>query len=193
MKKIFSFSIVIIAASIAQGCMPSASSPGYEYLSDMSHSVAVETYTTSHRNGNVAGAFKPVPGTLTTNSEIYKYKNTESDKQKAIAELVNPYDASELNLENGKRLYENQCAICHGKDGTGQGDLILSGKYPPVPPTYYGDRVLALKQGGIYHAIMYGFNSMGSYAAQLEPKERWEVIAYIRDMQIKKLGAEKVQ
>jgi len=192
MKKVVFFSIIISAASILQSCLPSASSPGFEYLSDMSHSLAVETYTTSPRNGNVAGAFNPVAGTMTTTSEIYKYANTESDKQKAIAELNNPYKASEISLDNGKRLYENQCAICHGKDGAGQGDLILSGKYPPVPPTYFGDRVLALKEGGIYHAIMYGFNAMGSYAAQLEPKERWEVIAYIREMQAKKLGADKV-
>ncbi len=188
MKHISIVFIIIISIVVLSSCVRTKNKPGFEYMPDMAHSLAYETYTTSPRSGDVPASFKPVAGSIAQGSEIYNYPNTEVGKQSAIENLYNPYSKEEINLENGKRLYENQCAICHGKDGAGQGDLVNSGKYPPVPPTYFGDRVYALKEGGIYHAIMYGMNAMGSYATQLNPKQRWEVVAYIREMQLSKAG-----
>ena len=40
-----------------------------------------------------------------------------------------------------------------------------------------------LTDGKIYHTITYGLNSMGSYASQLEPDERWKVVLYVHQLQ----------
>ena len=37
-----------------------------------------------------------------------------------------------------------------------------------------------LPVGKMYHSITYGKNLMGSYASQLTPEQRWEVICYIQ-------------
>ena len=37
--------------------------------------------------------------------------------------------------------------------------------------------------GQIYAAIKYGKNMMGSYASQLDQKQRWQVIAFIKQQQ----------
>jgi hypothetical protein len=37
----------------------------------------------------------------------------------------------------------------------------------------------------MFHSITWGKNSMGSYAAQITPQQRWEVICYIQEFQEK--------
>jgi hypothetical protein len=46
-----------------------------------------------------------------------------------------------------------------------------------------GEKYLKMSQGRIYHGIVYGKNSMGSYASQLDTKQRWQVVAYIKKIQ----------
>ena len=45
------------------------------------------------------------------------------------------------------------------------------------------DDMKALPVGTMYYSITYGKGQMGSYASQLTPKQRWEVIAFIRKKQ----------
>jgi len=40
-----------------------------------------------------------------------------------------------------------------------------------------------LPEGTMFHSVTYGKNAMGSYASQLNTRQRWEVIAYIRSKQ----------
>ena len=35
----------------------------------------------------------------------------------------------------------------------------------------------------MFYITQYGRNSMGSYASQLNPNERWKVIMYVKQMQ----------
>ena len=41
----------------------------------------------------------------------------------------------------------------------------------------------AMPQGTMFHSMTYGKGQMGSYASQLNTKQRWEVIAYIKSKQ----------
>jgi ABC-type Fe3+/spermidine/putrescine transport system ATPase subunit len=40
-----------------------------------------------------------------------------------------------------------------------------------------------MSQGQIYHAIVYGKNAMGSYASQLDTKQRWQIVSYVKKIQ----------
>ncbi len=40
-----------------------------------------------------------------------------------------------------------------------------------------------MADGTMYHSVEYGKNNMGSYASQLTPRERWQIIKYIRTLQ----------
>jgi mono/diheme cytochrome c family protein len=46
-----------------------------------------------------------------------------------------------------------------------------------------------MSEGRIYHGIVYGKNAMGSYASQLDTKQRWQVVAYIKKIQSENGGA----
>jgi hypothetical protein len=42
-----------------------------------------------------------------------------------------------------------------------------------------------MADGTMFHSITYGKNNMGSYASQLDRKQRWMVVKYIRTLQPK--------
>ena len=73
--------------------------------------------------------------------------------------------------------YNIHCGICHGSKGAGQGILVKREKILGVPS--YADPGRAMTEGSTYHVIYYGRNSMGSYANQLNEKERWMVTSYV--------------
>jgi len=101
-----------------------------------------------------------------------------------------PVDCSSETFERGKRLYEVYCQVCHGTGGQGNGNLAVKGNKPfeGVVPDYTSDVGNGLKNlsaGKMFHSITYGKGVMGSYASQLTPKQRWEVICYIQHFQRK--------
>jgi mono/diheme cytochrome c family protein len=76
--------------------------------------------------------------------------------------------------------------ICHGKSGAGDGPLLIredgsDGAYKSIPPNY-SDKLKTLKDGEIYHTIVYGKNDMGGYATHIKPEDRWKLIHYIKKL-----------
>jgi hypothetical protein len=60
---------------------------------------------------------------------------------------------------------------------------MASGKFPkPGWPNYQSDYIRNLPEGKIYHTLTYGKNLMGSHATHLNPKERWMVVSYVKEL-----------
>ena len=84
------------------------------------------------------------------------------------------------------RLYLVNCGICHGMNLDGNGPLYKGGEGPfaAKPATLVGDKKYeAMPEGQMYYSVTYGKNKMGSYASQLDTRQRWMVIAYIKSKQ----------
>ncbi len=81
--------------------------------------------------------------------------------------------------------------FCHGTKLDGNGPLYATGKYLAKPATLVGDpKIEALSEGTIFHVETYGKNLMGSYASQLNRKQRWMIARYIKNKQVEgKTGA----
>ena len=52
------------------------------------------------------------------------------------------------------------------------------------PPSYHDDRLRNAPVGYFFDVITNGFGNMPDYAAQVEPSDRWRIIAYIRALQL---------
>jgi hypothetical protein len=52
------------------------------------------------------------------------------------------------------------------------------------PPSYHQDRLRNVPNGYIFDVISAGFGAMQDYAAQIEPRDRWAIVAYIRALQL---------
>jgi hypothetical protein len=52
------------------------------------------------------------------------------------------------------------------------------------PPSYHQDRLRQVPNGYIYDVITNGFGAMLGYSAQVPPRDRWAIVAYLRALQL---------
>jgi hypothetical protein len=85
-------------------------------------------------------------------------------------------------LKRGQERYRIFCAPCHGIQGDGNGMIAMRGM--KHPPSYYDAQVRQEPNGYYYDVITNGFGAMLGYSAQIPPKDRWAIIAYVRALQL---------
>jgi hypothetical protein len=91
-----------------------------------------------------------------------------------------PVDAA--LLERGRERYGIYCTPCHGLQGDGNGMVAMRGM--KHPPSYHIDRLRESPNGYFYDVITNGFGQMYGYAAQVPPRDRWAIVAYVRALQL---------
>src|SRR5271156_4196044 len=85
-------------------------------------------------------------------------------------------------LERGRERYAIFCSPCHGLQGDGNGMVALRGM--KHPPSYHIVRLRDAPNGYFYDVISNGFGQMYSYGAQIPPRDRWAIVAYVRALQL---------
>jgi cbb3-type cytochrome c oxidase subunit III len=93
-----------------------------------------------------------------------------------------PLPVNQELLERGENRYKIFCTPCHGLQGDGNGMVVLRGM--KHPPSYHEDRLRQVSNGYIYDVITNGFGAMLSYSAQIPPRDRWAIVAYVRALQL---------
>ncbi|MEK6451605.1 MULTISPECIES: c-type cytochrome [unclassified Myroides] len=176
MKTIYKIVALVGVSVLTTSCF-NKERPNYQFMPNMYESVAYETYsevpTTVFKNGKEGQI--PAEGSVPRGFQPEEYANTPEGLDSAKANLKSPLSVEEKDSEKGKELYTIYCSVCHGAKGDGKGNLVKREKFLGVPN--YKDRELT--EGGIYHVITYGLNSMGSHANQLNQHERWLVTDYV--------------
>ena len=185
MKNIVNIAVTILIMLSVTSCFDKKK-PNYRYMPNMYTSVAVETYSEYELLPNGQAALTPVKGTISRGWMPYEYENTQEGKALATKELKMPLAVNEENLAKGKELFNIYCAICHGNKGDGQGTLVKREKFLGIPSL--ADKGRNITEGDIYHVMMYGLNSMGSYASQTNEKERWQITMHALDLKSKLNG-----
>ena len=197
-KNIFKITAILGCAVITLGSC-SKGNPPLVYFPDMYFPVAYDPLMKADiaysDNVNTIPAFVkqdgatglgPVDGTVSQNPE--GLADPAANKAMVPLEYNEGYDASKIitaspldpanqdkDIKRGKLLYDQTCAACHGTGGDGQGPIVESGAYAGVPK--YADREITI--GSVHYVLTHGRNSMGSYAGQLTPGDRWRVSLYI--------------
>jgi len=93
-----------------------------------------------------------------------------------------PFPVTREVLERGRQRFDIYCAPCHGR--TGDGDGMIPQRGFPAPPSYHIDRLRQAPVGHFFDVMTRGYGIMYSYAARVEPSDRWAVAAYIRALQL---------
>ncbi|WAP68652.1 c-type cytochrome [Jiella pelagia] len=104
-----------------------------------------------------------------------------------IAALAERPRVDEALLQRGQEQYAIYCTPCHGLAGHGDGIIVERGF--PQPPSYMEPRLLAADPQHFVDVISNGWGVMYSYAARVEPRDRWAIAAYIRALQVSQTGA----
>ncbi|HXY00416.1 MAG TPA: cytochrome c [Candidatus Limnocylindrales bacterium] len=121
-------------------------------------------------------------------SERPLLENTVAHNSIADDELFVPKDSNRFPvpvdmalLERGEERYKIFCSPCHGLQGDGNGMISMRGM--KHPPSYHQPRLRQEPNGYVYDVIANGFGQMLGYSAQIPPRDRWAIIAYIRALQ----------
>ena len=85
-------------------------------------------------------------------------------------------------LQRGEQRYGIYCTPCHGIQGDGLGMVAMRGM--KHPPSYHQERLRNVPNGYLYDVITNGFGAMYGYAAQIPPRDRWAIVAYLRALQL---------
>ncbi|HVX48871.1 MAG TPA: cytochrome c [Chitinophagaceae bacterium] len=177
---------------------------GRIYMPDMAYSRAYETYaerdstvfTTDPNNPGDKIFYNnlPVAGTIARGEEmpfpIAKDKPGDTTNYVAARAIPSPITTlSSADSTEAARLYLVNCGICHGPNLDGNGPLWKGGDgpFPSKPKDLLGDPIVSvMPEGQMFYSVTYGKNLMGSYASQLNRKQRWMVIHYIKQLQLAK-------
>jgi mono/diheme cytochrome c family protein len=92
---------------------------------------------------------------------------------------VNPVKPSADSLAHAKKIYGYECAVCHGEDGSGAGDLAknMKAKMPDFrdPSALKGET-----DGVLFYIIKSGKGEMEGEGARVKTEDVWNLVNYTR-------------
>ncbi len=196
MKKL-SIIFVLVAGIVFISCSDVKRHPGTVYMPDMAYSRAYETYAVrdstnfttdmNHTDDKIFYSGLPVAGTIARGEEmpfpLAKDAPGDSTNYVASKQIRNPLPAlNAKDLKEAERLYLINCAICHGTGLDGNGPLYKGGQgpFPAAPRNLTDPYSVNMPDGQMFYSITYGKNLMGSYASQVNRRQRWMIIHYIK-------------
>jgi mono/diheme cytochrome c family protein len=91
-----------------------------------------------------------------------------------------PLPATADSLQRGQVLFNINCVMCHGQEGTGNG--TLGGYFTPKPADLTNDPVQNLSDANIYMVLTNGWGIMPPMAENLSVSQRWDVVNYVRSL-----------
>ncbi len=92
-----------------------------------------------------------------------------------------PIEVNRQVIDRGQERFNIYCSPCHGQLGNGLGMIVQRGF--KQPPSYHIDRLRQIGVGHFYDVMTNGYGAMWKYSAQVEPRDRWAIAAYIRVLQ----------
>jgi mono/diheme cytochrome c family protein len=107
-----------------------------------------------------------------------------------IAKQTNPVKPTPASLAQAKKTYGFDCAMCHGKDGDGKGDLAADMKLQLADyrdPASLKDKT----DGELFYIIQKGKGDMTGEGDRAKPDDIWSMVNYIRAFAAKKDVAAK--
>jgi mono/diheme cytochrome c family protein len=113
---------------------------------------------------------------------------TKSAVPADAAKLPNPVKATAASTAQAKKTYGYDCAMCHGTDGDGKGDLAADMKVKMLD--YRDSSALKDKTDGeLFYIIKNGMGEMPSEGDRAKPDEIWNLVIYIRSFAKKETAA----
>jgi hypothetical protein len=93
-----------------------------------------------------------------------------------------PIPVTRKFLVRGQERFNIYCTPCHGFLGDGNGMVARRGfKWPA---NLHSDRLRNAPPGYLFQVITNGYGAMPSYSSQIEPEDRWAILAYVRALQL---------
>lgn len=115
---------------------------------------------------------------IATAHEGHKQKNAPASAKK----LKNPLTATDENISQGRALFTQHCASCHGEDGKAKTDVAAGMKRKPTGLT--GKAMHGITDGEVYWVVTNGIKKAGmpAYKTKASDQERWQMTLYVKHL-----------
>jgi mono/diheme cytochrome c family protein len=141
----------------------------------------------------------PQPGTIAqgkplmvAGQEVYPFEDVPVNTGRLTGATnfveLNPFPVTEQLLKRGQQRFTIYCSPCHGQTGEGNGITKKLGVMA-VLANLHDKRIVELADGELFNTVSYGKNNMQGYAPQIPVEDRWAIIAYLRALQLSRLGS----
>ena len=141
----------------------------------------------------------PVPGTVprstpiqTAKGSFYPFEDVPVNTGRATGTTNfvenNPLSVTLELVKRGQQRFTINCSPCHGAVGDGTGITKKIGAMGVVA-NLHDKRIVEMGDGELFYIITNGRNNMGAYGANVTVPDRWAIIAYLRALQLARLGS----
>jgi hypothetical protein len=171
-------SILVIAGIILSACTTSQATP----------TVSVEDVDDDHETEDPDHDEEGEEAELTDEDEDAHEDEHPPDEHEEgghevpheAAEVPNPIAATDESIGTGAELYANNCALCHGESGEGDGPAASGLAVPPAD--LHEDHVQGLTDGALFYIISHSEpdSPMPAWEDVLDEDERWHVVNFLR-------------
>ena len=140
----------------------------------------------------------PVPGTIprstpiqTATGAVFPYEDSPVNTGRVTGTTNfienNPLAITPALLKRGQQRFNINCSPCHGATAEGKGITQKIGAMPVVA-NLHDKRIVELPDGELFFVITNGRNLMEPYGPNITIEDRWAIIAYVRALQLARLG-----
>ena len=175
---------LVTLTGCARGCTSSRPPIHINPSMDDQPKVLSQTASTFFYDG--ASMRRPVPGTVALDGlkeDVAFFTGKGADGQ-FVATI--PVTVDGALLERGRQRYVIYCQPCHDARGDGKGILFQRANVPTA--SFHQEKILKYPDGQVFDIVTNGMGLMPAYRWPIPPADRWAIIAYVRELERKRLA-----
>lgn len=170
--------LIVITIALLAACNPDTVVHKVGWFATMRHQRSIKPY---------ARPIPPVDGAVPVAGTEAAVTRENADK------LTNPRTRTAESLNRGQWVFQTYCQVCHGEQGRGDGPVSLAGGGPfPGVPSLVDPARPRLSDGAIYGMIVdaqrMGRGLMPRYGDKVRGNDRWDLVNYVRGLQLTARG-----
>jgi mono/diheme cytochrome c family protein len=105
--------------------------------------------------------------------------STPSSIPVEAARLINPVKPTAESMAHAKKVYGYDCAMCHGANGNGKGDIVADMKLTLKDYTD-PEALKELSDGEIFYIIKNGKGQMSGEGDRAKQEDLWNMVVLVR-------------
>lgn len=161
--------------------------PPIELFSDMDRQPKIRPQTPSAFFADGRASRPPIEGTVARGANVLDIPvNTGMETGTTNFVAANPLKITHQLMARGQQRFNINCAPCHSAIGDGNGITKKFGM--AVVTSLHDPRIVQMTDGELFYVITHGRNLMGPYGPNIVPEDRWAIVAYVRALQLSRLG-----
>ncbi len=191
--------IVVATVSIAGFRGSKSRKPPIEIFPDMVRQPKLRPQTFNAFFRDNLSSREPAAGTVSQmkpvkvgDKEVYPFEDSPVNTGRIPGTTnfveLNPFPVTAEFLARGQRQFNIHCAACHTQTGDGNSVAKKIVAMPTIA-NLHDKRIVELPDGDIFNTVSNGKNTMPAYGANIDAADRWAIVAYLRALQLSRLGS----